>query len=85
MNRRAFLPLVASFVAFHPFGATLFAADAPRLSGPIVHDNLAIYLVHGAATAGAVPLTLQEFFGQGDGQGPRDRQRQRAYGRERRQ
>ena len=65
MNRRAFLPLVASFVAFHPFGATLFAADAPRLSGPIVHDNLAIYLVHGAATAGAVPLTLQEALAKG--------------------
>jgi hypothetical protein len=65
MNRRAFLPLVASFVAFYPFGATLFAADAPRLSGPIVHDNLAIYLVQGAAADGAVPLTLQEALAKG--------------------
>ena len=48
-----------------PFGATLFAADAARVSGPIVHDNLAIYLVHGAATGGAVPLTLQEAMAKG--------------------
>jgi hypothetical protein len=65
MNRRAFLPLVASFVALQPFGATLFAADAVRVSGPIVHDNLAIYLVHGATSGGSVPLTLQEAMAKG--------------------
>jgi hypothetical protein len=39
--------------------------DRPRLSGPYLHDNLAIYLVHGASAAGAVPLTLQEALARG--------------------
>jgi hypothetical protein len=42
-------------------GAAAAAPDAaPRVSGPLVHDNLAIYFVHGASRAGAVPLTLAE-------------------------
>jgi hypothetical protein len=36
------------------------AADAYRLSGPLTHDNLAIYFVHGESRPGPVPLTLQE-------------------------
>lgn len=40
------------------------ADDTPsaayRISGPHVHENLAVYLVHGASKAGPVPLTLQE-------------------------
>jgi hypothetical protein len=35
-------------------------ADAYRLSGPLTHDNLAIYFVHGTSRPGPVPLTLQE-------------------------
>jgi hypothetical protein len=31
-----------------------------RLSEPVVHGNLAIYLVHGTSQDGPVPLTLQE-------------------------
>lgn len=31
-----------------------------RISGPHVHENLAVYLVHGASAPGPVPLTLQE-------------------------
>jgi hypothetical protein len=34
--------------------------DDYRLTGPAVHDNLAIYLVHGQSRAGPVPLTLAE-------------------------
>ena len=41
-------------------GATGARADDYRVSGPIVHDNLAIYLIHGKSAAGAVPLTLDE-------------------------
>ena len=35
-------------------------ADGYRLSEPVSHGNLAIYLVHGPSRGGAVPLTLQE-------------------------
>jgi hypothetical protein len=65
MRRRAFVHLVACFLASLPFAAAAFAADGIRLSGPIVHDNLAIYLVHGAPAGGAVPLTLQEALAKG--------------------
>jgi hypothetical protein len=34
--------------------------DGYRLSGPVVHDNLAIYFVHGKSRSGPAPLTLQE-------------------------
>lgn len=43
--------------------ATPAAADTPaakRISGPHVHDNLAIYFVHGPSSPGPVPLTLAE-------------------------
>jgi hypothetical protein len=38
----------------------LCATDQTRISGPFVHQNLAIYLVHGAGSGGPVPLTLEE-------------------------
>ena len=68
MRRRAFVHLVACFLASLPFAASAFAADGIQVSGPIVHDNLAIYLVHAAAAGGAggaVPLTLQEALAKG--------------------
>jgi len=65
MRRRAFVHPVASFVASLAFAASAFAADAVRISGPIVHDNLAVYLVHGPGTGAAVPLTLQEALANG--------------------
>ncbi len=37
-----------------------WAEDAYRVSGPVAHDNLAVYFVHGASNAGPVPLTLAE-------------------------
>ena len=65
MRRRAFRRLVASLVALLPFASPLPAADGARVSGPIVHDNLAIYLVHGSATGGAVPMSLEEALAKG--------------------
>ena len=43
-------------------GATAQAepGDDYRLSGPAVHENLAIYFVHGQSRGGPVPLTLAE-------------------------
>ena len=60
MRYGAFLRLVASVLASLPFAAPAFADAGIQVSGPIVHDNLAIYLVHGSGSSGGVPLTLQE-------------------------
>jgi hypothetical protein len=35
-------------------------AGAYRISGPVVHGNLAIYHIHGTSRPGPVPLTIQE-------------------------
>jgi hypothetical protein len=58
MHRRALLALVSS-LALISLGATTPRAET-RVSGPIVHENLAIYLIHGESAQGAVPLTLDE-------------------------
>ena len=34
--------------------------DEYKISGPFAHENLTVYLVHGKAGGGPVPLTLQE-------------------------
>jgi len=51
---------------------TMFAspgsAQAPgdsRISGPIVHENLAVYFIHGKSAVGKVPLTLEEAMARG--------------------
>ena len=59
MHRRSLLALAASSLAILAFGAPA-RADDYRVTGPVVHENLAIYLVHGTSAAGAVPLTLDE-------------------------
>ncbi|MTD94578.1 hypothetical protein GIW81_09570 [Hyphomicrobium sp. xq] len=41
------------------------ADSEPVISGPHVHDNLAVYFVHGESAPGPVPLTLQEALGKG--------------------
>ncbi len=40
-------------------------AAGHRISGPVVHENLAIYFVHGPSVAGRVPLTLGEALAEG--------------------
>ena len=65
MHRRALVCLVASFVAALPLVSPLAAAEGTSVSGPIVHGNLAIFLVHGTAAGGAAPLTLQEAMAKG--------------------
>ena len=52
MHRRALLALAGSSLAFLALGFTSSRADEYRVSGPIVHENLAIYLVHGKSAAG---------------------------------
>ena len=37
----------------------------PRVSGPTVHENLAVYFIHGRSQDGPVPLTLEEALRKG--------------------
>lgn len=41
------------------------AESAQRISGPYLHENLALYLVHGPSVAGEAPLTLAEALAKG--------------------
>ena len=41
------------------------ADDSNRISGPQVHENLAVYFIHGPSASGPVPLTLQEALDKG--------------------
>jgi hypothetical protein len=66
MLRRSFIRLVASLAALLPLGlGSAAGADGYRVSGPVVHENLAIYFVHGRSTTGATPITLQEAMAKG--------------------
>jgi hypothetical protein len=35
-------------------------SDSVRISGPVVHENLAVYFIHGKSAPGKIPLTLEE-------------------------
>jgi hypothetical protein len=48
-----------------PTGAGAVESAPPRVSGPVLHDNLAIYFLHGPSRPGAVPLTLDEALAKG--------------------
>jgi hypothetical protein len=62
MQRRSLLALAALSLPFClPSGSMVARAESGyRITGPVVHENLAVYFVHGASSAGAVPLTLAE-------------------------
>jgi hypothetical protein len=61
MRDWTFAPLfTATFAAAGLTGGLAFADPAPRISEPKVHENLAVYFVHGPSAPGPVPLTLQE-------------------------
>lgn len=53
--------LTASLVA----NAAAQTLDANRISGPLVHENLAVYFIHGSSAPGTVPLTLEEAMASG--------------------
>jgi hypothetical protein len=63
MHRRALLALAASSLASLTYYPAL--ADEYRVTGPVVHENLAIYLVRGKSAPGPVPLTLEEALAKG--------------------
>lgn len=67
MSYRLLLPLVVAFAApvETGFAARALAAETYRVSDPITHDNLTVYLLHGTSTPGPVPLTLSEALAKG--------------------
>lgn len=64
--RAAWVMLAAT--ALFAGGASAAEPEAYRISGPVVHENLAIYFVHGRSADGPVPLTLQEALANGAAQ-----------------
>lgn len=60
MRLWTFAPLFAATFACAGLPSGANADPATRVSGPKVHENLAIYFVHGPSANGPVPLTLQE-------------------------
>jgi hypothetical protein len=63
MQRREFLTTAAALGAAAPivgWPGLAAATQAPRISGPYAHANLALYFAHGPSAPGPVPLTLQE-------------------------
>jgi len=65
MYRRHVVSLAATFAAFLWLGGInpAFAEDY-RISGPVVHENLALYFIHGPSAPGKAPLTLEEALAQ---------------------
>jgi hypothetical protein len=55
----------AAFAALGAGGGPAFADAGKRISGPHVHENLAIYFIHGTSVPGPVPLTLTEALAKG--------------------
>lgn len=61
MRISSFAPLAAAaFAAIGAAGGPAFADPNQRISGPHVHENLAVYFVHGTSAGGPVPLSLAE-------------------------
>jgi hypothetical protein len=64
--RHLWLPLAASAaVLAFGYAGNASAPEGYRVSGPFVHDNLAVYFVHGKTSSGPVPLTLEEALAKG--------------------
>lgn len=58
MHRNILAALAASSLVLQTVGTA--SAGEYRVTGPVIHENLAIYLVHGKSVSGPVPLTLDE-------------------------
>ncbi len=56
----------ATLAAAGACGGAALADQSTRVSSPLMHENLAVYFVHGASAGGPVPLTLQEALAKGN-------------------
>jgi hypothetical protein len=65
MRLLSFVTAVAVILTLTTDERSAHAAANVQISGPHVHDNLAVYFVHGASASGPVPLTLDEALANG--------------------
>lgn len=66
MRMRLALPILFAATTIGTPTALLSAPEtAHRISAPLVHENLAVYLVHGTSAPGPVPSTLEEALAKG--------------------
>lgn len=65
MQRRSFIAGGTLAVGALVMARPVAAEAPPRISGPFVHENLAIYLIHGPSRTTATPLTLAEAMAKG--------------------
>jgi hypothetical protein len=56
----------AAFAAVGSASGLAFANEGMRISGPHVHENLAVYFVHGEGASGPVPFSLAEALERGN-------------------
>ncbi|HEY1736099.1 MAG TPA: DUF6569 family protein, partial [Methylovirgula sp.] len=54
--------ILAAVFLSQPSSSFAAGLDGITISEPLVHANLAIYLLHGTSVPGAVPITLQQAF-----------------------
>lgn len=68
MLTQLYFSLIAAsaVLPFAMAGAAMASPAANRISSPTVHENIAVYFVHGQSASGPVPLTLQEALARGD-------------------
>ena len=57
--------LTGALAALPVLGLGALAEPQARVSGPVVHENIAVYFVHGPSAPGPVPQTLQEALAKG--------------------
>jgi len=65
MRRGLLMRLVAPCFVSLSLGLSTLAGAGAQISGPVAHDNLAVYFVHGSAAQGAVPMSLEEALAKG--------------------
>jgi hypothetical protein len=65
MRILTFAPRLLAVIAALTITVRPAAAGPMTISGPHIHDNLAIYFLHGESASGPVPLSLQEALAKG--------------------
>ena len=64
-HRHLWSRLTFATLAAMAAGAPVLAATASNVSGPLVHERIAVYFIHGPSAAGPIPLTLAEALAKG--------------------
>ena len=68
MLSQLYFSLITASAVLTPFlmAGPAAASTANRISTPTVHENIAVYFVHGPSSSGPIPATLQEALARGD-------------------